>query len=135
VELYNPHAIEKTQRPSQPARPYSSYASRSQGPLRTTEEIRNDVLGVFDSLQKSENLPEMDPSPLITTELLKHQKQGLYFMTNRRKNMITEKMKSPTTRFGGLSLETTDRGHIIMLSLGTRSARAHHKFLVVYSLI
>ncbi|PQE21411.1 SNF2 family domain-containing protein [Rutstroemia sp. NJR-2017a BBW] len=75
VELYNPHAIEKTQRPSQPARPYSSYASRSQGPIRTTEEIRNDVLGVFDSLQKSENLPEMDPSPLITTELLKHQKQ------------------------------------------------------------
>jgi SNF2 family DNA or RNA helicase len=85
VELYNPHAIEKTQRPSQPARPYSSYASRSQGPVRTTEEIRNDVLGVFDSLQKSENLPEMDPSPLITTELLKHQKQGLYFMTNREK--------------------------------------------------
>ncbi|KAM3067424.1 hypothetical protein ACMFMG_011573 [Clarireedia jacksonii] len=85
VELYNPHAIEKMQRPSQPARPYSSYASRPQGPVRTTEEIRNDVLGVFDSLQKSENLPEIDPSPLITTELLKHQKQGLYFMTNREK--------------------------------------------------
>ncbi|ESZ98698.1 hypothetical protein SBOR_0936 [Sclerotinia borealis F-4128] len=86
IELYNPHAIEKPFRNLQPAsNTYSSYASRSQAPVRTTEEIRNDVLGVFDSLPRSENLPEMEPNSLITTELLKHQKQGLHFMTNREK--------------------------------------------------
>ncbi|KAI9641082.1 hypothetical protein NHQ30_010511 [Ciborinia camelliae] len=86
IELHNPHAIEKPSRNLQPtSSTYSSYASRSQAPVRTTEEIRNDVLGVFDSLPRSENLPEMEPSPLITTELLKHQKQGLHFMTNREK--------------------------------------------------
>ncbi|KAB8303436.1 hypothetical protein EYC80_004861 [Monilinia laxa] len=85
IELHNPHAIEKPPRNLQPTTSYSSYASRTQAPVRTTEEIRNDVLGVFDSLPRSENLPEMEPSPLITTELLKHQKQGLHFMTNREK--------------------------------------------------
>ncbi|KAA8573931.1 hypothetical protein EYC84_005476 [Monilinia fructicola] len=85
IELHNPHAIEKPSRNLQPTSTYSSYASRTQTPVRTTEEIRNDVLGVFDSLPRSENLPEMEPSPLITTELLKHQKQGLHFMTNREK--------------------------------------------------
>ncbi|KAK6606039.1 SNF2 family domain-containing protein [Botrytis cinerea] len=86
IPLHNPHAIEKPSRALQPtSSTYSSYASRSQAPVRTTEEIRNDVLGVFDSLPRSENLPEMEPSSLITTELLKHQKQGLYFMMNREK--------------------------------------------------
>ncbi|KAF7900918.1 hypothetical protein EAF00_003139 [Botryotinia globosa] len=86
IPLHNPHAIERPSRALQPtSSTYSSYASRSQAPVRTTEEIRNDVLGVFDSLPRSENLPEMEPSSLITTELLKHQKQGLYFMINREK--------------------------------------------------
>ncbi|KAI0009724.1 SNF2 family N-terminal domain-containing protein [Xylariaceae sp. FL0662B] len=49
--------------------------------MRTVEEIRSEVMGVFDSLTKSEDLPEMEPDPRVQTELLKHQKQGLYFMT------------------------------------------------------
>lgn len=85
ILLHNPHAIEKPPRLQPTSSSYSSYGSRSQVPVRTTEEIRNDVLGVFDSLPRSENLPEMEPSSLITTELLRHQKQGLYFMTNREK--------------------------------------------------
>lgn len=52
---------------------------------RTAEEIRADVNNVFDGLEQSDNLPEMDPDPRIKTPLLKHQKQGLYFMTNREK--------------------------------------------------
>ena len=40
------------------------------------------------SQQKSENLPEMDADPRITTELLSHQKQGLYFLTNKEKERI-----------------------------------------------
>lgn len=51
--------------------------------MRTVEEIRSEVMGVFDSLTKSEDLPEMEPDPRIQTELLKHQKQGLFFMTKK----------------------------------------------------
>ncbi|KAM0325499.1 hypothetical protein ACHAQA_007486 [Verticillium albo-atrum] len=50
---------------------------------RTVEEIRSDVMGVFDEMGKNNDVPEMEPSALITTPLLKHQKQGLYFMTNK----------------------------------------------------
>lgn len=56
--------------------------------VRTVEEIRNDVIGMFDSLQRSENLPEMDADPRIITPLLSHQKQGLYFMTNKEKERV-----------------------------------------------
>ena len=43
---------------------------------------------MFDSLEKSENLPEMEPDPRITTELLSHQKQGLYFMTQKEQERV-----------------------------------------------
>jgi len=84
VELHNPHAIEKPPQPP-PRSSGTSYGYRQQGPVRTTEEIRNDVLGMFDSLERSENLQEMEPDLRITTELLRHQKQGLYFMINKEK--------------------------------------------------
>ncbi|KAH8681388.1 SNF2 family DNA-dependent ATPase [Xylariales sp. PMI_506] len=48
---------------------------------RTVEEIRSEVMGVFDSLTRSEDLPEMEPDDRITSTLLRHQKQGLHFMT------------------------------------------------------
>ncbi|KXJ92279.1 SNF2 family N-terminal domain-domain-containing protein [Microdochium bolleyi] len=53
--------------------------------MRTVEEIRSEVMGVFDSLTKSEDLPEMEAGPLVLTELLKHQKQGLHFMMTKEK--------------------------------------------------
>ncbi|KAG9234963.1 SNF2 family helicase/ATPase-like protein [Amylocarpus encephaloides] len=81
VDLFNPHTIEKP--PQIVARPLGMSSSRPQGPQRTTEEIRSDVLGMFDSLEKSENLPEIAPNHRITTELLKHQKQGLHFMLTK----------------------------------------------------
>jgi SNF2 family DNA or RNA helicase len=52
---------------------------------RTVEEVRTEVMGLFDSLTKSEDLPEVVPDAIIQTPLLKHQKQGLYFMLNREK--------------------------------------------------
>ncbi|PBP21077.1 SNF2 family domain-containing protein [Diplocarpon rosae] len=86
IELHNPHVL---QRHAQlPPRITSGHGSRQQGPARTTEEIRNDILGMFDSLERSENLPEMEPDARITTALLKHQKQGLYFMTNKEKARV-----------------------------------------------
>lgn len=53
--------------------------------MRSVEEVRSEVFGVFDSLTKSEELPEMEPDARITTELLRHQKQGLFFMRNKEK--------------------------------------------------
>lgn len=55
---------------------------------RTVEEVRSDVIDMFDSLQRSENLPAMDADPRVTTELLEHQKQGLYFLTNKEKARV-----------------------------------------------
>lgn len=53
--------------------------------MRSVEEVRSEVMGVFDSLTKSEELPEMEPDSRVQTELLKHQKQGLFFMTKKEK--------------------------------------------------
>ncbi|KAI1805215.1 SNF2 family N-terminal domain-containing protein [Daldinia bambusicola] len=53
--------------------------------MRSVEEIRSEVMGVFDSLTKNEELPEMEPDPRVQTELLKHQKQGLSFMVTKEK--------------------------------------------------
>ena len=87
VEVCNPHAPAK-------ALPRTSLSALSASTgvahyvTRTIEEVRNDVLGMFDSLEKSENLPEMEPDPRIITSLLSHQKQGLSFMTNREKARV-----------------------------------------------
>ncbi|GAP84855.2 putative transcription termination factor 2 protein [Rosellinia necatrix] len=51
--------------------------------VRSVEEIRSEVMGVFDSLTKNEDLPEMVPDPRVQTELLRHQKQGLSFMMTK----------------------------------------------------
>ncbi|SLM40972.1 snf2 family domain-containing protein [Lasallia pustulata] len=89
VEVCNPHA------PKIAALPRTSLSTSSASPgsgtgyvIRTVEEIRNDVIGMFDSLEKSENLPEMEPDGRIITPLLGHQKQGLYFMTNKEKERV-----------------------------------------------
>ena len=89
VDICNPHEIR------QPVIPRTSLAGTSSGAnpssgyaIRTVEEIRNDVLGMFDSLQESENLPEMEASINVTTPLLSHQKQGLHFMTEKERLRI-----------------------------------------------
>ena len=49
---------------------------------RTQEEILRETTSMFDSLVKTENIPEMESrSPVITTELMTHQKQALHFLT------------------------------------------------------
>ncbi|KAK3324270.1 SNF2 family N-terminal domain-containing protein [Cercophora scortea] len=57
---------------------------------KTVEEIRSDVMSVFDSLPKSDDLPELNPDHRIVTELLKHQRQALQFMTNREIDRIPD---------------------------------------------
>ena len=93
IKVFNPHA--KENRPAPPVRANSlggtnSYSLHHSATTRTPEEIRNEVMSVFDSLPKSESLEQMEPDPRITTELLKHQKQALYFMIEREKDIIQD---------------------------------------------
>ncbi|KAK4080422.1 hypothetical protein Trihar35433_1527 [Trichoderma harzianum] len=88
IRLCNPHtadylrSLKKSSsgvygnRPSEPSR-VTSFTPR------TVEEVRSEVMGVFDSLTRSDELPTEDPPACITTPLLTHQKQGLYFMMAR----------------------------------------------------
>ncbi|KAI1142211.1 SNF2 family N-terminal domain-containing protein [Hypoxylon sp. FL0543] len=82
IKYENPQLVEGPKPP--PAvkeQPKMFYGAATPPMMRSVEEIRSEVMGVFDSLTKSEELPEMEPGPRVQTELLKHQKQGLYFMT------------------------------------------------------
>ena len=90
IDVINPHqpAIAPPRISTGPG--YNS-SSTTAGPgyvTRTVEEVRNDVIGMFDSLQQSEQLPEMNADPRVTTELLSHQKQGLYFLTSKEKARV-----------------------------------------------
>jgi SNF2 family DNA or RNA helicase len=50
--------------------------------IRTTEEIKSDVLSMFDRLGKTEELPEAEAdATLVKTELMQHQKQALWFLS------------------------------------------------------
>jgi SNF2 family DNA or RNA helicase len=84
IKLVNPHA--DAYKPQVVPRNYNDgLHARSFTTTRTLEEIRSEVMGLFDTLAKSDELPEMLPDASIQTPLLKHQKQGLYFMTMREK--------------------------------------------------
>ncbi|CAK7221089.1 hypothetical protein SCUCBS95973_004377 [Sporothrix curviconia] len=85
TEFFTSNAVAKPQ-PSSSAHASPAPYSLPQ-PVRTVEEVRSEVLNVFDSMANSEDLPEMDPDPKVTTPMLRHQKQALYFMTNREKPM------------------------------------------------
>lgn len=91
IEIFNPH--QPTITPPKTANGVGAHSSSATGPgtgyvSRTNEEITREVTGLFDSLQQTEHLPEMDPDPRVITQLLSHQKQGLYFMTKKEKERV-----------------------------------------------
>ncbi|KAK3940649.1 SNF2 family N-terminal domain-containing protein [Diplogelasinospora grovesii] len=92
LQYFNPLAKENRAQPSPRPSGMGDQAPPPQAPaiVRTVEEIRSEVLGVFDSLPKSEDLPEMDPDERIQTSLLTHQRQALYFMTNREVDRVCD---------------------------------------------
>jgi SNF2-related domain len=95
IDVFNPHANLKIAPPTQTI---TNMAPSGPGYItRTNEEIRNDVIGVFDSLQKSDKLPEMDPPDTVVTKLLSHQKQGLYFMINKESPQGRDAKMGPTS--------------------------------------
>lgn len=83
-EVCNPHEQKNVALSKLRATPMSTSGGHIS---RTIEEIRSDVLGMFDSLEKAQN-PEMEPSPMIVTKLLPHQKQGLHFMMDKERDRI-----------------------------------------------
>ncbi|TGJ88287.1 hypothetical protein E0Z10_g413 [Xylaria hypoxylon] len=85
IDYENPQEIEGPRPPPPPALRQQPIYPQPLQMARSVEEIRSEVMGVFDSLTKSEDLPEMEPHPRIQTELLRHQKQGLYFMTMKER--------------------------------------------------
>ncbi|KAK1755748.1 putative SWI/SNF-related matrix-associated actin-dependent regulator of chromatin subfamily A member 3-like 1 [Echria macrotheca] len=88
VKVVNPLAAEA--RPPTPAaaRPSMQNLSLQPSVQRTTEEMRSEIMGVFDSLPRSEDLPELEANDLVQTPLLRHQKQALYFMVSREQDSI-----------------------------------------------
>ncbi|PHH76774.1 hypothetical protein CDD80_1224 [Ophiocordyceps camponoti-rufipedis] len=84
IQYHNPHSTEFRPPPPRVYQTDARGSSLAAAP-RTVEEIRSEVMGVFDSLKKNEDLPTMEPDDRVLTPLLKHQKQGLYFMLMREK--------------------------------------------------
>ncbi|CAH0015544.1 unnamed protein product [Clonostachys rhizophaga] len=89
IRVHNPHVVEYRPPPPKVYNPEMNGSSVSSS-TRTVEEMRSEVMGVFDSLTRSEDLPLRDPDPIITTPLLKHQKQGLSFMMRREETRTNE---------------------------------------------
>ncbi|KAF3903147.1 hypothetical protein ABW21_db0206917 [Orbilia brochopaga] len=58
--------------------------------IRTTEEVKNEITAVLDSLEKVQVLEETEAEPSITTTLLPHQKQGLNFMLKKESERTYE---------------------------------------------
>lgn len=88
-EICNPHEPAGARKDALPRTSYTLSSTTTVGFVsRTAEEIRNDVLGMFDSLQKSESLPEMEAEECIITPLLGHQKQALHFMVSKEQERV-----------------------------------------------
>lgn len=98
VRVFNPMATEN-RLPSSARMNNGSSSQQYRLPpvVRTVEEIRSEVLGVFDSLPKSEELPEADADPRVLTTLLKHQRQALFFMTARESEQLPDSGKALIT--------------------------------------
>ena len=88
-EICNPHAPAVARTDILPRTSNAATSNNVAGFVsRTVEEIRNDVLGMFDSLQNLETLPEMEAEKCILTPLLGHQKQALHFMVSKEQERV-----------------------------------------------
>lgn len=85
VVVFNPHAKQRRELAAAAANSERSYPGSSiRYESRTAEEANDAVMKMFDQLANV-NIPTMEPSPHITTPLLHHQKQALWFMTEKEK--------------------------------------------------
>ncbi|KAK2746786.1 hypothetical protein FQN57_002828 [Myotisia sp. PD_48] len=82
VATFNPHA--ERRRLIDNARQSNRLAVQSE--TRTVEEISSAVTKMFDQLRSAKDMPEMEPPDLVKTDLLPHQRQALWFMTEKEKS-------------------------------------------------
>jgi hypothetical protein len=90
--LYNPQDI--TARAQERARllPGGGHGSNTVASSnRTVEEIRSDVANMFDQIIQTQDLPEAEQPTNVKTDMLSHQKQGLYFLTMREEDRSVPK--------------------------------------------
>ena len=95
-EIDNPHVPKLFHNPqtSVSRKPQSSQFSYV---VRSAEEMKRDATSMFDSLTKTEELPEMDAnSSLIATELMPHQKQALRFLTEHEETEAGQAQNNKT---------------------------------------
>ena len=110
TEILNPHApVVAVSRTSNSGAHLANAGPGSGYVTRTVEEVRSDVIGMFDSLQQSENLPEADTDRRVTTELLSHQKQGLYFLTEKEKGRVFSEVEENNNSLWRLKLHDNGR--------------------------
>lgn len=84
IRVLNPHTEEYKPPPQKTYEAYSQFGPSVQT-NRTVEEMKSEVMSVFDSLADNQHIPEAEPSPCVITPLLKHQRQALHFMEAREK--------------------------------------------------
>ncbi|KAF9890716.1 hypothetical protein FE257_005582 [Aspergillus nanangensis] len=86
VPVFNPHAeMRRAQQAFLPAVAARGRASSVNYEVRTVEEVNDAVMKMFDQLQSADNIPEMETPSSLLTPLLRHQKQALWFMTEKEK--------------------------------------------------
>lgn len=85
VPVFNPHAERRRAQASFLPAVAARGRSGVNYEVRTAEEVNDAVMKMFDQLQSAENLPEMQPPSIISTRLLRHQRQGLWYMTEKEK--------------------------------------------------
>ncbi|KAG0161050.1 hypothetical protein PDIDSM_8583 [Penicillium digitatum] len=86
--VFNPHAESRRQLAAASVAAKNSGLSRPGSGVRyearTAEEANDAVMKMFDQLANA-NIPTMEPSHHIKTPMLHHQKQALWFMTEKEK--------------------------------------------------
>ncbi|KAL4951778.1 SNF2 family N-terminal domain-containing protein [Aspergillus filifer] len=85
VPLFNPHSERRRMQPNYAPTGTPRNRSGVNYEVRTAEEVNDAVMKMFDQLHSADDLLELDPPPLVTTPLLPHQKQALWFMTEKEK--------------------------------------------------
>lgn len=86
VPVFNPHAERRrAQAAFLPAVAARGGRSNVNYEARTAEEVNDAVMKMFDQLQSAENIPEMEPPSIVSTPLLRHQKQALWYMMEKEK--------------------------------------------------
>lgn len=86
MAVYNPHAKLRLAQQNHGSLAGTRSRDMATYEVRTAEEVNDAVMKMFDQLKSTENIPEMEPSPLILTPLLRHQKQALWFMMEKEQN-------------------------------------------------